>query len=67
MDRVANTDATHSVVLSSQGGTLETTGKSIVEQVGALLDRRKLDAIVNVAGGWAGGNMSDDGTHDVFK
>ncbi len=31
----------------------------------ALGEERKLDAIVNVAGGWAGGNAASDGKNNT--
>ena len=34
---------------------------SAVSQVGEILGGNKLDAIVCVAGGWAGGNAASDG------
>lgn len=35
-------------------------------QVGALLHGEKIDAIICVAGGWAGGNAASKGNSSIF-
>eukprot|EP01062_Namystynia_karyoxenos_P062368 TRINITY_DN55260_c0_g1_i1.p2 TRINITY_DN55260_c0_g1~~TRINITY_DN55260_c0_g1_i1.p2 ORF type:complete len:291 (+),score=113.54 TRINITY_DN55260_c0_g1_i1:94-873(+) len=40
----------------------ESTSKKVRDEVQAALGGEPLDAVVNVAGGWAGGGIKDDGT-----
>jgi hypothetical protein len=44
--------------------------KQVIEGVDAVLSGSKLDAVICVAGGWAGGNAASDGItlllHSVF-
>mmetsp|Transcript_24899 Transcript_24899/g.41002 ORF Transcript_24899/g.41002 Transcript_24899/m.41002 type:complete len:234 (-) Transcript_24899:95-796(-) len=56
----ANADAT--VILTSSSA--EEQANQLVKELGSLLKDTKLDAIINVAGGWTGGKISDT---SVFK
>jgi dihydropteridine reductase len=39
---------------------------SVVTQVGSLLNGEKVDAVICVAGGWAGGNAASKGNFSLF-
>jgi dihydropteridine reductase len=39
---------------------------NVVTQVGTLLNGEKVDAVICVAGGWAGGNAASKGNFMVF-
>jgi hypothetical protein len=39
---------------------------NVVTQVGTLLNGEKIDAVICVAGGWAGGNAASKGNFLVF-
>jgi dihydropteridine reductase len=39
---------------------------SVVTQVAALLHGEKIDAVICVAGGWAGGNAASKGNFPIF-
>eukprot|EP01060_Flectonema_neradi_P041336 TRINITY_DN9787_c0_g1_i1.p1 TRINITY_DN9787_c0_g1~~TRINITY_DN9787_c0_g1_i1.p1 ORF type:complete len:198 (+),score=40.80 TRINITY_DN9787_c0_g1_i1:43-636(+) len=43
------------------GQTWAEQSKSVLDQVSTELGGEKIDAIINVAGGWAGGNIADAG------
>ncbi|KAJ1550146.1 hypothetical protein HK405_001307, partial [Cladochytrium tenue] len=59
-----NDQAAHNVVLSP-GLDLEATGRLVESEVTAALGpAEKFDAVLNVAGGWAGGNFHAD---DLYK
>jgi hypothetical protein len=40
---------------------------SVVTQVASLLNGEKVDAVICVAGGWAGGNAASKGDQWVFN
>jgi dihydropteridine reductase len=40
--------------------------ENVVTQVGALLNGEKIDAVICVAGGWAGGNAASKGNFLVY-
>ena len=46
------------------GQTWTEQSNSVMEQVKVELGGEKIDAIINVAGGWAGGNIADEGIID---
>ncbi|KAI8608777.1 hypothetical protein BC830DRAFT_1174134 [Chytriomyces sp. MP71] len=47
-------------ILLQRDVDLQTAGKYVEAEVKSVLVDNKLDAIVNVAGGWAGGNLASD-------
>ncbi|KAI1278483.1 Dihydropteridine reductase [Halotydeus destructor] len=59
LDLVENEDASASVVVKGDD-SWEEQERSVVSQVDKVLAGSKLDAIVCVAGGWAGGNAAAD-------
>ncbi|KAJ3108452.1 hypothetical protein HDU97_001159 [Phlyctochytrium planicorne] len=58
-----NEDASHNIILNS---TLdfEATGAKVDKDLSGFTSGKKIDAIFNVAGGWAGGNLLSD---DLYK
>ncbi|KAJ3115422.1 hypothetical protein HDU96_000658 [Phlyctochytrium bullatum] len=58
-----NEEASHNIVLTSTLDFAE-TGAKVESDVASISDGKKLDAILNVAGGWAGGNFLSD---DLYK
>ncbi|KAI9331535.1 dihydropteridine reductase-like protein [Zopfochytrium polystomum] len=63
VDFRANDDASHNILLSSDMD-FEATGRHVEAQVASIAASSKVDAIVNVAGGWAGGNLASE---DLYK
>ncbi|KAJ3036646.1 hypothetical protein HDV00_002470 [Rhizophlyctis rosea] len=63
IDFRANEEATNNVLLTPNL-PLEKAGLDVLGKVGDALSGQRLDAILNVAGGWAGGNLRDN---DIFK
>ena len=61
VDFRANEEASNNILLLSNL-PLEQAGADILGKVDSVLSGVKLDAILNVAGGWAGGNLQDAGT-----
>ncbi|KAI9202450.1 uncharacterized protein BJ171DRAFT_514085 [Polychytrium aggregatum] len=61
-----NEEADANVVISREDGAaeLQVAGPRIASAVAASLGTMKVDAILNVAGGWAGGNILDE---DLYK
>ncbi|KAJ3357802.1 hypothetical protein HDU83_002930 [Entophlyctis luteolus] len=66
VDFRSNPDASESLPLPAKGfDSLDAAGAHVDSELRAVLaPDAKLDAIVNVAGGWAGGNLLDD---DLYK
>ena len=58
IDFSVSEDADHSIQLSPSSSLTETETE-IVNNLTALLGDSKLTVIMNAAGGWAGGNISD--------
>ncbi|KAJ3090715.1 hypothetical protein HK102_002858, partial [Quaeritorhiza haematococci] len=54
-----NPEANHNIILD-QGLSFEETGSKVSTEITNRLEARKLDAILNVAGGWAGGNLASE-------
>lgn len=54
-----NEAADQSIVISRDASWIEQESE-VLEKVGAVLNGEKLDAIICVAGGWAGGNSKKD-------
>ena len=69
IDFKENIEATSNIILtkSTTSASLEVGGSAILKQVEDVLQKKKLDAIINVAGGWAGGNMASKGMIFLFK
>ncbi|KAJ3070648.1 hypothetical protein HDU98_006326 [Podochytrium sp. JEL0797] len=63
VDFRANTEADHRIVLDASND-FAATGALVDAELTAITAGNKIDAIVNVAGGWAGGNLKDD---DLYK
>ena len=61
VDLVANEEANENVVIKSLESWTDQE-KEVVDGVSSILNTTKLDAVVCVAGGWAGGNAASDGT-----
>lgn len=59
MDIVANEDADVNITVGPNDTLIEQE-KSVVSQVESVLGQSKVDAIICVAGGWAGGSASDE-------
>ena len=57
IDFKENADATQNIILESRNESLEAMGSRII----ASLNNSSFDAVINVAGGWAGGNAASDG------
>lgn len=57
IDLVENEDANSNILVKAEQGILEQE-KQLVSSLESVLDGNKLDAIVCVAGGWAGGDAS---------
>ena len=60
LDRTPNDDANESAVVESCDSWVDQEQR-LCEKVDAMLAGSKLDAIVCVAGGWAGGNAASKG------
>ncbi|KAJ3012386.1 UNVERIFIED_CONTAM: hypothetical protein HDU68_001239 [Siphonaria sp. JEL0065] len=63
VDFRGNDEADARIVLDG-AKDFEATGLLVDKELGAITQGAKVDAIVNVAGGWAGGNLKDD---DLYK
>ncbi|KAJ3193512.1 hypothetical protein HDU67_005083, partial [Dinochytrium kinnereticum] len=63
VDFKPNEEASHNIVLSSSLD-FEATGNKVNTDLSGLISGKKIDAILNVAGGWAGGNLLSD---DLYK
>ncbi|KAJ3168094.1 hypothetical protein HK101_011683 [Irineochytrium annulatum] len=63
VDFRANEEANNNIVLS-QDLDFEATGKKVDKDLTGITGGKKIDAIMNVAGGWAGGNLLAD---DLYK
>jgi dihydropteridine reductase len=59
IDFVANQEAHQSITLSKTSTTLQVQS-TIETEIKEILKDAKLDCIVNVAGGWVGGNLQDE-------
>jgi dihydropteridine reductase len=60
IDYIPNPDASHNIILTKQQPTQQLS-KTLTDQLHVLLTpQQKLDAIVNVAGGWMGGHLASD-------
>lgn len=57
---MANDDADANLVVTSSD-SLVAQEVEVVEGMGKILGGEKVDAIICVAGGWAGGNSASDG------
>lgn len=64
LDLVANEEANENVLVKP-GDSWQDQERAALEQVDKVLAGDKLDAIVCVAGGWAGGNASSDGEYSL--
>lgn len=60
VDLVANEGA-HSNIVLSAADSWEDQRRKVSEEVGSVLSGQKLDGVVCVAGGWAGGSIGSDG------
>lgn len=63
IDMVANEEADENVIVQMSESFTEQAGQ-VTTEVSALLGEQKVDAILCVAGGWAGGNCS---SKDLYK
>ncbi|KAI8851923.1 hypothetical protein BC829DRAFT_441221 [Chytridium lagenaria] len=63
VDFRVNEDASHNIVLA-QSLDFEGTGRKVEAEFSTLTEGKKIDAVLNVAGGWAGGNLLSD---DLYK
>jgi len=57
---VSNEEANANVIIKNTDSWTEQESE-VVSQVDKVLEGGKLDAVVCVAGGWAGGNAASDG------
>lgn len=62
VDMAANEAADVNVLVEANDLWTEQAEK-VIEAVGAQLDGNKLDAVLCVAGGWAGGNAANKGNN----
>ena len=65
VDLVAN-EIAHSNVVLSAGDCWEDQRRKVSEEVGSVLSGQKLNGVVCVAGGWAGGSIGSDGKGDTL-
>ncbi|TPX71534.1 hypothetical protein SpCBS45565_g01005 [Spizellomyces sp. 'palustris'] len=64
IDFTPNTEATHNIVLElSTASDLDKTGRDVELKVGDVVKEQKFGAVVNAAGGWAGGALTDEGLY----
>lgn len=61
IDFVANDEAAFNVLLEGKDSWTDKSNK-VLEAIAGQLKDAKVQAIVNVAGGWTGGNITDAGT-----
>jgi dihydropteridine reductase len=62
---VKNDDAKHNILLNIDA-SLEEQSKAALEGVSNALGSGKADAVLCVAGGWAGGNANSAGTREAI-
>jgi len=60
IDLAANEEATANIIVNP-ADTWVDQGKAVAEKVAEVLEGNKVDAVLCVAGGWAGGNASSKG------
>ncbi|KAJ0049742.1 hypothetical protein NL108_000603, partial [Boleophthalmus pectinirostris] len=64
VDMAANEEADENVIVKMSESFMEQAGQQVTADVSQLLGEQKVDAILCVAGGWAGGNCS---SKDLYK
>ncbi|KAJ0002769.1 hypothetical protein NQD34_007918 [Periophthalmus magnuspinnatus] len=64
IDMAANEEANENVIVKMSESFMEQAGQQVTTDVSQLLGEQKVDAILCVAGGWAGGNCS---SKDLYK
>ena len=60
IDFVANDDASANVIINPDDSWVD-QGKAVADKIAEVLEGSKLDAVLCVAGGWAGGNATSKG------
>ena len=65
IDLAANDEANANIVVSPADTWVEQE-ETVADKVAEVLEGNKVDAVLCVAGGWAGGNAASKGT-SVFK
>jgi len=60
IDFVANDDASANIIINPDDSWVD-QGKVVADKVAEVLEGSKLDAVLCVAGGWAGGNAASKG------
>jgi len=65
IDLVANDEASANIIVNPDESWVD-QGKAVADKVADVLEGSKLDAVLCVAGGWAGGNAASKGMK-LFK
>lgn len=60
VDLVANEEASANIIINPADSWID-QGKAVADRVAEVLEGNKLDAVLCVAGGWAGGNAASKG------
>jgi len=60
IDLVANDEASANIIIDPADNWVD-QGKAVSNKVAEVLEGNKLDAVLCVAGGWAGGNAASKG------
>ena len=60
IDLVANDEASANIIVNPDSSWVD-QGKAVADRVAEVLEGSKLDAVLCVAGGWAGGNAASKG------
>lgn len=60
---VANDEASANIIVNPDDSWID-QGKAVVDKVSEVLEGSKLDAVLCVAGGWAGGNAASKGKYE---
>jgi len=61
VDLSANDEASANIIVNPSDDWVD-QGKTVTDKVAEVLEGRKVDAVLCVAGGWAGGNAASKGT-----
>ena len=60
VDLVANDEASANIIVNPADAWVD-QGKAVADNVAEVLEGNKVDAVLCVAGGWAGGNAASKG------
>ena len=62
IDLIANDEANANIVVNPAEGWVD-QGKAVADKIAEVLEGSKVDAVLCVAGGWAGGNAASKGIY----